>query len=79
MMGFDGGGGLVLWLGLKVVVVWLVGAGLKPGPTGSRRSEDIICRAPFVLRTFPPRRGGNLDGGRPGHTPAFASLRVPFR
>ena len=36
-------------------------------------------RAPFVLRTFPPRNGGNPAALSPEHTPVFALLRVPFR
>ncbi len=50
-----------------------VRAGRPRGIAATRRG-----RAPFVLRTFPPRAGATRPV-RVGHTPAFASLRVPFR
>ncbi len=63
--------------GIHGITCWVVG-----GREGLRRGLATgWSRAPFVLRTFPPRSGGNPAA--PGHTPAFLcrslGLRVPFR
>ena len=39
----------------------------------------LFCAPPLSFGHFLREPGGTLQPLRPGHTPAFASLRVPFR